>query len=71
MFECIDNFFHFVGCWKKYKEDEYTELKSILYEDIKNEIVAFANSGDGRIYIGIDDDENIVYWIEFAFLHKI
>ncbi len=43
-----------------YKEDEYTELKSILTKDIKKEIVAFANSGGGRIYIGIDDDGNIV-----------
>ena len=45
---------------KKYKEDEYTELKSILTKDIKKEIVAFANSGGGRIYIWIDDDGNIV-----------
>lgn len=43
-----------------YKEDEYTELKSILTKDIKKEIVAFANSSGGKIYIGIDDDGNIV-----------
>ena len=43
-----------------YKEDEYTELKSILTKDIKKKIVAFANSNGGRIYIGIDDNGNIV-----------
>lgn len=29
-----------------FKEDEYTELKSILTKDVKKEIVAFANSGE-------------------------
>lgn len=43
-----------------YKEDEYTELKSILTKEIKKEIVAFANSGGGKIYVGIDDDGNII-----------
>lgn len=43
-----------------YKEDEYTQLKSILTKEIKKEIVAFANSGGGKIYIGIDDNGNIV-----------
>lgn len=43
-----------------YKEDEYTELKSILTKEIKKEIVAFANSGGGTIYIGIDDDGNVI-----------
>ena len=43
-----------------YKEDQETELKVELTKDIKKEIVAFANSGGGRIYIGIDDDGNIV-----------
>lgn len=43
-----------------YKEDEYTELKSILTKDIKKEIVAFANSGGWKIYIGVDDDGNII-----------
>ena len=43
-----------------YKEDEYTELKSILTKEIKKEIVAFANSGGGKIYIGIDDYGNVL-----------
>ncbi len=43
-----------------YTEDEYTELKSVLTKEIKKEIVAFANSGGGKIYIGIDDNGNII-----------
>lgn len=43
-----------------YIEDEHTELKSILTKEIKKEIVAFANSGGGMIYIGIDDNGCIV-----------
>lgn len=43
-----------------YIEDQKTELKVELTKDIKKEIVAFANSNDGTIYIGIDDDGNIV-----------
>ena len=40
-------------------ENEYTELKSELTKDIKKEIVAFANSKGGTIYIGINDDGTI------------
>ena len=36
------------------------ELKSILTKDIKKEIVAFANTAGGKIYIGIDDKNNIL-----------
>lgn len=43
-----------------YKEDQETELKVELTKDIKKEIVAFANTNDGTIYIGIDDDGIIV-----------
>lgn len=43
-----------------FREDEYAELKNILIKDIKKEIVAFANSGGGRIYIDIDEDGNVV-----------
>ena len=41
-------------------EDEYTELKISLTKDIKKEIVAFANTKGGKIYIGIDDDGKVV-----------
>lgn len=43
-----------------YVEDEYTELKIELTKDIKKEIIAFANTKDGKIYIVIDDYGNIV-----------
>lgn len=41
-------------------ENEYCELKSILTKDIKKEIIAFANTSGGKIYIGIDDNSNII-----------
>jgi len=41
-----------------YKESETIELKEI--DDVKKEIVAFANSAGGTLYIGITDDGNIV-----------
>ena len=43
-----------------YKEDQETELKVELTKDIKKEIVAFANTAGGKIYIGIDDKNNIL-----------
>ena len=44
----------------KFLENECCELKSILTKDIKKEIIAFANTNGGKIYIGIDDDSNII-----------
>lgn len=41
-------------------EDEYTELKQELTKDIKKEIIAFANTNGGKIYIGVDDNGNAV-----------
>ena len=43
-----------------YIEDEYTELKIELTKDIKKEIIAFANTKGGKIYIGIDDGGNVI-----------
>ncbi len=43
-----------------YKEDQETELKIELTKDIKKEIVAFANTNNGTIYIGIDDNGKII-----------
>ena len=40
-------------------ENEFIELKSELTKEIKKEIVAFANSKGGTIYIGINDDGTI------------
>ena len=42
-----------------YVEDEYTELKIGLTKNIKKEIIAFANTKAGKIYIGIDDNGNV------------
>ncbi len=43
-----------------YIEDEYTELKIELTKDIKKEIITFANTKGGKIYIGIDDGGNVI-----------
>ena len=43
-----------------HREDQETELKVELTKDIKKEIVAFANTNNGTIYIGIDDNGKIV-----------
>lgn len=42
-----------------YREDQETELKVALTKDIKKEIVVFANTNNGTIYIGIDDNRKI------------
>ena len=43
-----------------YREDQETELKVELTKDIKKEIVAFANTNNGTIYIGVDDNGKII-----------
>lgn len=43
----------------KYFETESVELKRNLNETFEKEVVAFLNTHDGIIYIGIDDDGNI------------
>ena len=44
----------------KFVENNCCELKSILTKDIKKEIIAFANTNGGKIYIGIDNNSNII-----------
>ncbi len=44
----------------KYQETESVELKRILNDSFEKEVVAFLNTHDGIIYIGIDDNGNIV-----------
>lgn len=41
-------------------ESDTVELKAIVVEDIKKEIIAFANSNGGHIYIGVDNSGNAV-----------
>jgi ATP-dependent DNA helicase RecG len=43
-----------------YKETVQIELKAELNESVKKEIIAFANTDGGKIYIGIDDDGNVI-----------
>lgn len=42
-----------------FRESETVELKSIVVEDIKKEIIAFANCDGGKLYIGVQDDGTI------------
>lgn len=42
-----------------FQESETVELKAIVVEDIKKEIIAFANCDGGKIYIGIQDDGTV------------
>lgn len=44
----------------KFKESETVELKLIVTDLIKKEIVAFANSEGGTIYVGVSDDGEVV-----------
>lgn len=41
-------------------ESETVELKQVYTSDLKKEIVAFANTNGGTIYIGVDDSGEIV-----------
>ncbi|MDD4296264.1 MAG: putative DNA binding domain-containing protein [Ruminiclostridium sp.] len=43
-----------------YKENHVIELKREFVPDIKKEVVAFANTEGGTIYVGIDDNGEIV-----------
>ena len=40
-------------------ENEVTELKSKYTDNIKKEIIAFANTREVTIYIGINDDGSV------------
>lgn len=42
-----------------FKESENIELKSVVIDDIKKEIIAFANCNGGIIYIGVEDDGTV------------
>lgn len=43
-----------------FSESESVELKSIYSDDIKKEIVAFANTRGGKLYIGVEDDGTVL-----------
>lgn len=43
-----------------YQESETIELKTVVVDDIKKEIIAFANCDGGKLYIGVQDDGTVV-----------
>lgn len=43
-----------------FQESETIELKEIVVDDIKKEIIAFANYDGGKLYIGVRDDDTVV-----------
>lgn len=42
-----------------FRESETIELKEIVVDDIKKEIIAFANCNGGKLYIGVRDDGTV------------
>lgn len=43
-----------------FRESEAVEPKRNVVDNIKKEIIAFANCGGGMLYIGIDDDGEVI-----------
>ena len=43
-----------------FRESESVELKEVVVDDIKKEIIAFANCDGGKLYIGVRDDGTVV-----------
>ena len=43
-----------------FRESETIELKETVTDDIKKEIIAFANCDGGKLYIGVRDDGTVV-----------
>lgn len=44
----------------RFRETETVELKSIVMDDIKKEIIAFANCDGGTVYVGVADDGKVL-----------
>ncbi len=44
----------------KYEESDIIELKREMIKDLDKEIIAFLNAHGGTIYIGVDDNGNVV-----------
>ena len=43
-----------------FRERETVELKEIVVDEIKKEIIAFANCNGGKLYIGVQDDGTVI-----------
>lgn len=44
----------------KFQETETAKLKSIVMDDLKKEIIAFANCDGGTVYVGVADDGTVL-----------
>lgn len=44
----------------QYQETEKIELKEVVVDDIKKEIIAFANCHGGKLYVGVKDDGTVI-----------
>ena len=44
----------------KFSEVHNVELKSVLNDSVEKEIVAFLNTNNGTIYIGVDNNGNVI-----------
>lgn len=43
-----------------FQESETVELKSVVTDDLKKELIAFANCDGGKLYVGVGDDGTVV-----------
>lgn len=43
-----------------FQESETVELKAVIVDDIKKEIIAFANCEGGKLYIGVQDNGEVI-----------
>ncbi|MEN6565268.1 MAG: DUF977 family protein [Veillonellales bacterium] len=43
-----------------FRESETVELKAVIVDDIKKEIIAFANCEGGKLYIGVQDNGEVI-----------
>ena len=48
------------GGYVIFRESETVELKAIVVNDIRKEIIAFANGMGGKLYIGVQDDGTVI-----------
>ena len=43
-----------------FRESETIELKESVSDEIKKEVIAFANCNGGKLYIGVQDDGEVI-----------
>ena len=52
----------------RFQESETVELKAEVTDEIKKEIVAFANGDGGKLYIGVADDGTVLGPVSYTHL---